>query len=118
MHVAIDDFGTGFSSLGYLTQLPVHSLKIDRSFIITMLEKPNVMVLVSTIISMAHSLKLQVAAEGVDSEEQAKELKRLGCDQMQGYLISKPVPAEELEALLMRKPSPSRQSQARREKKA
>ena len=118
IQVAIDDFGTGFSSLGYLTQLPVHSLKIDRSFVITMLKRPNVMVLVSTIISMAHSLKLQVAAEGVESEEQAAELKRLGCDQMQGYIFSKPVPAEELEALLMRKPSPSRQSQARREKKA
>src|SRR5882724_6423461 len=100
MHVAIDDFGTGFSSLGYLTQLPVHSLKIDRSFIITMLEKPNVMVLVSTIISMAHSLRLQVVAEGVDAEEQAKVLDRLGCDQLQGFLFSKPVDFDAITVLL------------------
>jgi len=76
--VAIDDFGTGYSSLGYLAKLPVHSLKIDRSFIITMLKDPAVLTLVSTIISMAHSLRLQVVAEGVDAEEQAKVLDRLG----------------------------------------
>src|SRR3989442_282142 len=76
--IAIDDFGTGYSSLGYLAKLPVHSLKIDRSFIITMLKDPAIMTLVSTIISMAHSLRLKVVAEGVDAEEQAKALDRLG----------------------------------------
>jgi diguanylate cyclase (GGDEF)-like protein/PAS domain S-box-containing protein len=100
--IAVDDFGTGYSSLGYLAKLPVQTLKIDRSFIITMLKDPNVMMLVSTIISMAHSLRLKVIAEGVDAEGQAKVLKRLGCDQMQGFLFSKPIPAGQLEKLLAR----------------
>ena len=98
--VAIDDFGTGYSSLGYLAQLPVHSLKIDRSFINTMMDDPNTMTLVSTIISLAHSLRLKVCAEGVETEEQAKVLRLLRCDEMQGYLISRPVPLEQLTPLL------------------
>ena len=72
--IAIDDFGTGYSSLGYLAKLPVQMLKIDRSFITTMLNDPDTMMLVHTIISLAHSLKLKVIAEGVESEEQAKFL--------------------------------------------
>src|SRR6185503_7967446 len=96
----IDDFGTGYSSLGYLAKLPVHTLKIDRSFIITMLSDPAAMTLVSTIISLAHSLKLNVVAEGVDQEEQARMLHLLLCDQMQGYLFSKPVPFDAMTALL------------------
>jgi len=100
VEIAIDDFGTGYSSLGYLAKLPVQTLKIDRSFIITMLNDPAAMTLVSTIISMAHSLRLKVVAEGVDSEDQASALKRLGCDQMQGYLFSKPVPFDKMTALL------------------
>ena len=100
MSIAVDDFGTGYSSLGYLAKLPVQSLKIDRSFIITMLHDPNVMTLVSTIVSLAHSLHLKVVAEGVDAEEQAEALKRLGCHEMQGYLISKPVPFNEMTGLL------------------
>jgi diguanylate cyclase (GGDEF)-like protein len=100
VEVAIDDFGTGYSSLGYLAKLPVQTLKIDRSFIITMLKDPTVMTLVSTIISMAHSLQLKVVAEGVDAEDQAKELERLGCDQMQGYLFSKPVDFDAITVLL------------------
>ena len=72
--IAVDDFGTGCSSLAYLAKLPVETLKIDRSFIITMLNNPNTMTLVQTIISLAHSLKLKVVAEGVNSEDQAKSL--------------------------------------------
>lgn len=102
MEIAIDDFGTGYSSLGYLAKLPVHTLKIDRSFIITMLNDPDTMALVQTIISLAHSLKLKVVAEGVDEEEQAKLLKLLRCDQMQGYLFSKPLPFDDMTALLKR----------------
>jgi len=98
--VAIDDFGTGYSSLAYLAKLPVQELKIDRSFIITMLKEPAVMTLVSTVISMAHSLGLEVVAEGVDAEDQAKELRRLGCDKMQGYLYSKPVDFDAISVLL------------------
>src|SRR6266852_3035831 len=100
MSIAIDDFGTGYSSLAYLARLPVHSLKIDRSFIITMLKDPATMTLVSTIISLAHSFNLKVVAEGVDAEEQASALKRLGCDQMQGFLFSKPVDFDEITVLL------------------
>ena len=100
VRISIDDFGTGYSSLAYLARLPVQTLKIDRSFIITMLGDPATMTLVSTIISMAHSLRLKVVAEGVDSEEQASALKRLDCDQMQGYLFSKPVSFDEITVLL------------------
>jgi len=99
--IAIDDFGTGYSSLGYLARLPVHSLKIDRSFINTMMDNPNTMTLVSMIISLAHSLRLKVCAEGVETEEQAKALRLLRCDEMQGYLISRPVPLDKLTPLLL-----------------
>jgi PAS domain S-box-containing protein/diguanylate cyclase (GGDEF)-like protein len=98
--VALDDFGTGYSSLGYLSKLPVTSLKIDRSFVITMLSDPSTMTLVTTMISLAHSLGLKVVAEGVDAEEQAKVLRELGCDEMQGYLFSKPLPADALLQLM------------------
>jgi diguanylate cyclase (GGDEF)-like protein len=100
VNVAIDDFGTGYSSLGYLARLPVNTLKIDRSFIVTMAQSANSMTIVSTIISLAHSLGLKVVAEGVDAEEQRKLLKLLKCDEMQGYLFSRPVPASEVETLL------------------
>jgi diguanylate cyclase (GGDEF)-like protein/PAS domain S-box-containing protein len=100
--IAIDDFGTGYSSLAYLTRLPAQTLKIDRSFIISMLDDPGAMTLVSTIISLAHSLKLQVVAEGVEKEEQAKFLRLLRCDQMQGYLISRPLSFDDMTAYLAR----------------
>ncbi len=98
--VAIDDFGTGYSSLGYLAQLPVEALKIDRSFIQKFPDDPNAVTLVTTIISLAHSLRLKVVAEGVESEKQAKFLRLLGCDEAQGYLFCKPVPAADLIKLL------------------
>jgi diguanylate cyclase (GGDEF)-like protein/PAS domain S-box-containing protein len=98
--IALDDFGTGYSSLGYLAKLPVETLKIDRSFVASMLDDSSAMTLVSTIISLARSLKLETVAEGVESEEQAKILRLIGCDQMQGYLISRPLPFEELTVFL------------------
>jgi diguanylate cyclase (GGDEF)-like protein len=100
VNIAIDDFGTGYSSLGYLARLPVQALKIDRSFINAMNKDSNAMTLVSTIISLAHSLQLKVIAEGVETEEQAKYLRLLRCDEMQGYLFSKPLPLDALVALL------------------
>lgn len=100
--IALDDFGTGYSSLGYLAKLPVQTLKIDRSFVASMLDDPGAMTLVSTIISLARSLKLETVAEGVESEEQAKILRLIGCDQMQGYLISKPLPFNAMTAFLNR----------------
>ncbi len=98
--IAIDDFGTGYSSLAYLARLPVQMLKIDRAFIIKMLDDPNVMTLVRIMISLAHSLRLKVVAEGVEEEEQARMLHLLRCDEMQGYLFSKPLPLQEITALL------------------
>jgi EAL domain-containing protein (putative c-di-GMP-specific phosphodiesterase class I) len=100
MRIAIDDFGTGYSSLAYLARLPVETLKIDRAFISTMLQDPNSATLVQTMISLAHSLHLKVIAEGVETEEQAATLHALGCDEMQGYVFSKPLPLEQLTALL------------------
>lgn len=100
IEIAIDDFGTGFSSLSYLAKLPVQALKIDRSFVVEMTSQTAAMTLVRTMISLAHSLGLKVIAEGVDAEEQAKYLRLLRCDQMQGYLFSRPVPFDEVAALL------------------
>lgn len=98
--IAVDDFGTGYSSLSYLARLPVQCLKIDRSFIFTMTDSAESMNIVSTIISLAHSLKLRVIAEGVETEEQSRLLKQLDCDEIQGYLFSKPVPFEQIARLL------------------
>jgi EAL domain-containing protein (putative c-di-GMP-specific phosphodiesterase class I) len=92
--IAIDDFGTGFSSLSYLAKLPVDTLKIDRSFVIGMTVGPEGLALVSTVISLAHALKLKVVAEGVETEEQSSLLRLLDCDEMQGFLFSKPLPVE------------------------
>ena len=102
VQVAIDDFGTGYSSLSYLARLPVHALKIDRSFVSEMTDEPNTMTMVSTIIQLAHSLRLKVVAEGVETEEQAKILRLLKCDEMQGFLVGRPVPEADLRSLLRR----------------
>ena len=102
--VAIDDFGTGFSSLSYLAKLPVDTLKIDRSFVIDMTTGPQGLALVSTIINLAHSMNLKVVAEGVETEEQSQLLRLLRCDEMQGFLFSKPVPRDLFEARLLAPP--------------
>ncbi|MEO8203756.1 MAG: EAL domain-containing protein, partial [Betaproteobacteria bacterium] len=96
----IDDFGTGYSSLAYLAKLPVQALKIDRSFVVTMLQDADTMALVQTVISLAHSLRLKVVAEGVDEEAQARVLRLLRCDEMQGFLFAKPLAFEQMTALL------------------
>jgi PAS domain S-box-containing protein/diguanylate cyclase (GGDEF)-like protein len=100
VQIAIDDFGTGYSSLGYLAKLPIQALKIDQSFIRAMVKDPVSMTLVQTIISLAHTLGLKVIAEGVEEEQHAKCLGLMGCDQMQGFLISRPLPFDEVTALL------------------
>lgn len=102
VNIAIDDFGTGYSSLSYLARLPVQLLKIDRSFISTMSDNADSMMIVSTIISLAHSLNLKVIAEGVEYEEQSRVLKLMKCDQVQGHLYSPPLPFEQVTALLGR----------------
>ena len=99
--IAIDDFGTGFSALSYLTRLPIDTIKIDGSLVRDMTGSPNGLAPVSTIIGRGHVLKLNVVAEGVETEEQSRSLQLLRCDEMQGYLYSRPLPAEQLEAHLI-----------------
>jgi diguanylate cyclase (GGDEF)-like protein/PAS domain S-box-containing protein len=101
LSVAIDDFGTGFSSLSYLSKLPLDTLKIDRSFVIDMTAGPQGLALVSTIIGLAHSLKLKVIAEGVETEEQSRLLRLLNCDDLQGFFFSRPLPSAEFEATFL-----------------
>ena len=98
----IDDFGTGYSSLSYLTRLPINTLKIDQSFIANMTSSPTDLSIVSTIISLGHSMELKIIAEGVETEEQKKLLQLLKCNEMQGYLFSKPLPSAQIEAMLGR----------------
>jgi diguanylate cyclase (GGDEF)-like protein/PAS domain S-box-containing protein len=105
INIAIDDFGTGFSSLSYLSRLPVDTLKIDRSFVIDMTSGPEGLTLVSTIINLAHSLKLKAVAEGVETEEQWRLLRLLNCDEIQGFLFSKPVPGEIFETRFLALPT-------------
>ncbi|MHB1053864.1 MAG: EAL domain-containing protein [Thiobacillus sp.] len=101
VEVAIDDFGTGYSSFSYIAKLPVNALKIDRAFIIkNMASNADDLSIVSTIISLAHSLKMRVVAEGVETEEQARLLRVLKCDEIQGFLFSPGVPAEQIEPFL------------------
>ena len=104
--IALDDFGTGFSSLSYLSKLPIDTLKIDRSFVIDMTTTPEGLARVSTIINLAHSLKLKVVAEGVETEEQSRLLRLLSCDEMQGFLFSKPVPSDIFETRYLARLSP------------
>jgi diguanylate cyclase (GGDEF)-like protein/PAS domain S-box-containing protein len=100
VHISMDDFGTGYSSLSYIAKLPINELKIDRSFVTEMARNEYSRNIVTMIIQLAHTLQLEVVAEGVDAEEQVHILDQLGCDQMQGYLISKPLPPAEIEQVL------------------
>jgi len=100
IRVAMDDFGTGYSSLAYLQRMPIHLLKIDMSFIRDMDRNAGDRAIVKTIIAMAHSLNIEVIAEGVERREQLDLLKSLGCDLAQGFLFSEPVPAAEFTRLL------------------
>lgn len=92
--LAIDDFGTGYSSLSYLKRFPVNTLKIDKSFVIDMTEDEEDRTIVQTIISMAHTLGFQTVAEGVESQKHADILKDMGCDELQGYHFSRPIPKD------------------------
>lgn len=100
VHISIDDFGTGYSSLSYLKYFPVSTLKIDKSFICEIPMKQDDMVIAETIISMGHTLGFTVLAEGVENQEQLNFLREKGCDKYQGFLKSKPLPANEFEQLL------------------
>jgi diguanylate cyclase (GGDEF)-like protein len=102
VEISVDDFGTGYCSLSYLARLPVDVLKIDRSFVVRMRDAGYPRNIVAMIVSLAHTLGLKVIAEGVEDDEQLRLLKDLGCDQIQGYLVSRPVPPQEVEGLLRR----------------
>ena len=100
--VALDDFGTGYSSLSYLRRFSIDRLKIDRSFVAGIPNNAEDMALTAAIVAMAHQLLLPVVGEGVETLEQAQSLSEIGCDELQGYLFSRPVPASEFEAFLTR----------------
>jgi diguanylate cyclase (GGDEF)-like protein/PAS domain S-box-containing protein len=105
LRVAIDDFGTGYSSLGYLSRLPIDALKVDRSFVQRMAEDPQDMTIVMMIISLAHALDLKVIAEGPETVHQAQLLRLLKCDQIQGYIVARPQPANLVAELLNKRVS-------------
>lgn len=100
IHLSLDDFGTGYSSLSYLKRFPIDVLKIDQSFVRDIMSDPDDAAIVASIISLAHNLKLRVIAEGVETAAQSAYLRRHGCDDMQGYYFSKPVPAAAFEQML------------------
>jgi EAL domain-containing protein (putative c-di-GMP-specific phosphodiesterase class I) len=99
--LALDDFGTGYSSLAYLKRFPINRLKIDKIFIDTIGSNEKDKAIARSIISVAHVLGMSVVAEGVETEDQLEILRELECDEIQGYLFSKPLPATGIESLLI-----------------
>jgi len=109
VHLAVDDFGTGYSSFSYLKHLPLDALKIDRSFVREVTFSVDDAAITTAIIAMAHALGLEVVAEGIETEAQRQVLLEQGCDAMQGYLFSRPVPPDQLVPFLTTRP-PARKS--------
>ena len=103
IELSIDDFGTGYSSLSYLHRLPIDNLKIDRSFISSIGKEKDDRNIVATIINLAHQMEMTTIAEGIESQEQLHSLQFLGCEKVQGYLFSRPVPLDQATALLLKK---------------
>jgi EAL domain-containing protein (putative c-di-GMP-specific phosphodiesterase class I) len=103
LRIAIDDFGTGYSSLSSLKYLPIDCLKVDRMFVTDMLKDPDSSILLGAIVSVAHALGHEVIAEGVETQEQAVALSGIGCEIVQGYYFSRPVPAEKIPELVQQR---------------
>jgi EAL domain-containing protein (putative c-di-GMP-specific phosphodiesterase class I) len=101
--IALDDFGTGYSSLSLLSSLPIHTVKIDRSFVAGMLRHDRDMTIVTSVVALGHRLGLNVVAEGVETREQFAVLREHGCDEMQGYLFARPHSALDCAPLLRRR---------------
>ncbi|MFZ5998678.1 MAG: EAL domain-containing protein [Nitrospirota bacterium] len=101
VNFSIDDFGSGYSSLGHLKNLPVHRLKIDKSFIRGLIARYEDRAIVKAVVVMAHNLKMRVVAEGVETEEELSFLRATGCDEAQGFIVSEPLPAEEFEQYIV-----------------
>ena len=97
VQLALDDFGTGWSSLTHLQRMPVHEIKIDRSFVAAMATEANSAAIVSSTVDLAHALGLRVVAEGIEDEATWRRLRAVGCDAAQGYHLSRPLPAAEFE---------------------
>jgi EAL domain-containing protein (putative c-di-GMP-specific phosphodiesterase class I) len=113
LRLAIDDFGTGYSSLAYLRRLPVQTIKVDRSFVMDMCENANDATIVRSTIDLGRNLGLAVVAEGVETQATWDALRRHGCLLAQGYLISKPLPADELRTLLAERAQQAHLARAR-----
>ena len=107
VRIAVDDFGKGYSSLSYLRELPIDELKLDKSFVLSMNDDTRATALVVSTIDLAHSLGLEMTAEGVEDTETYRALEDYGCDLAQGYFMSKPVPAAELDAWLRDRSHPA-----------
>ena len=103
VHISIDDFGTGYSSLARLKKFPIESVKIDRSFIADVAVDPDDAAIVSAVIAMAHNLRLKVVAEGVETLEQIRFLRERNCDEVQGYLISRPISPQQVSEFVTRR---------------
>lgn len=103
IRISLDDFGTGYSSLNYLKRLPINTLKIDKSFVRDITSNSSEEAIAKSVISLAHTMKLTVVAEGVETKEQLSFLKDERCDKVQGYLFSRPLPADEIEKMLRNK---------------
>jgi EAL domain-containing protein (putative c-di-GMP-specific phosphodiesterase class I) len=101
VRISIDDFGAGYTSLGQLTNLPVDELKIDKSFVMTMLEDASNNVIVRSVVDLGHNLGLTIVAEGVETEQALTALRNLGCDVAQGYHLSRPIPADAINTWLL-----------------